>query len=111
MFAAQGVIAYLFWIIAIIAFVVEVWALVDALRTRPDAFEAASKMTKQIWLLILAIANVVGLAGAAGFLPIYTMLPVIAFIAAAVYMADVRPAVRQFRGRGNNQRMGPYGPW
>lgn len=111
-FAAQGVVAYFFWIIAIIAFVVEVWALVHAVRTQGPAFEAASKQTKQIWLIILGIANVIGLAGAVNFLPVYSMLPVAAFIAAAIYLADVRPAVAQYnRKRGGGQHMGPYGPW
>ena len=107
----QSTLFYFFWLIAIIAFVVEAWALFDALRTQPKAFEAASKMTKTIWLIILGVANVIGLAGAAGFLTIFTMLPVIAFIAAAVYLADVRPAVAPFRkGRGSSSN-GPYGPW
>jgi Protein of unknown function (DUF2516) len=108
----QGVILYFFWVIAIIAFVVEVWALVDAVRTQGPAFEAAGKLAKRIWLIILGIANVVGLAGAANFLPVYSMLPVIAFIAAAIYLADVRPAVAPYRKRGGRgQHMGPYGPW
>lgn len=110
-FAAQGVVAYFFWVIAIIAFVVEVWALVDALRTQKPAFEAASKQTKQIWMIILGIANVIGLAGAVNFLPVYSMLPVAAFIAAAIYLADVRPAVAPYKKRGGGQHMGPYGPW
>jgi hypothetical protein len=38
------------------------------------------------------------------------MLPVIGFIAAAVYLADVRPAVRQYGGGGSSSS-GPYGPW
>ncbi len=42
------------------------------------------------------------------------ILPVAAFIGAAIYLADVRPAVAPFKkrngGRGG-QRQGPYGPW
>lgn len=111
MLAVQGALFYFFWLIAIICFVVEVWALVDALRTSASAFEVTSKQTKKIWLLILGIANVVGLAGAVGFLTIFTILPIAAFIAAAIYLADVRPAVRPYRRRGGGQNMGPYGPW
>ncbi|MQA98638.1 MAG: DUF2516 family protein, partial [Streptosporangiales bacterium] len=36
-------------------------------------------------------------------------LPIAAFIAAAIYMVDVRPKVRQLGGRGGAS--GPYGPW
>ena len=34
----------------------------------------------------------------------------IAFVAAAVYLVDVRPALRQVGGRGGGNS-GPYGPW
>jgi hypothetical protein len=111
--AVQGTLSYFFQLLAIIAFVVEVWALIDALRTTAPAYEAAGKQTKKLWLIILAIANVVGLGGAAAFLSILSMLPIIAFVAAAIYLADVRPAVKQYRGRsdGGSSKMGPYGPW
>lgn len=114
MFQVQSTLAYFFWLIAIIAFVFEVWALIDAVRTPAPAYEAAGKLSKQKWLIILGIANVVGLGGAANFLTILSMLPIIAFIAAAIYLADVRPAVKQFRNRrdgGGSSNMGPYGPW
>jgi len=35
-------------------------------------------------------------------------LSVIAFVAAAVYLSDVRPKVKEFR---QNTHAGPYGPW
>ena len=38
------------------------------------------------------------------------MFGLIGFIAAAVYLADVRPALRQVTGRGRRND-GPYGPW
>jgi len=39
-------------------------------------------------------------------------LSVAAFVAAAIYLVDVRPKVREFRRGGNSSsRMGPYGPW
>jgi uncharacterized membrane protein len=111
----QGGLAYLFWLIAIVAFVVEVFALIDAIRVPADAYTSASKQTKKLWLLILGIANVVGLAGAANILTILSILPIVAFIVAAIYLADVRPAVATYRGkggsRGGGSNMGPYGPW
>jgi hypothetical protein len=111
--AVQGTLSYFFWLIAIIVFVFEVWALVDALRTPASAYAAAGKQTKKIWLIILGIANVVGLGGAANFLTILSILPIVAFIAAAVYLADVRPAVKEYRnrGQGGSSNTGPYGPW
>ena len=111
----QGGLGYFFWLIAIVAFVVEVFALVDAIRVPAQAYTAASKQSKKLWLLLLGIANVVGLGGAAAFLTILSILPIVAFIVAAIYLADVRPAVATYRGkggsRGGGSNMGPYGPW
>ncbi|HNV15916.1 MAG TPA: DUF2516 family protein, partial [Dermatophilaceae bacterium] len=48
---------------------------------------------------------------AVGFVSnVLSMFGVIAFVAAAVYLADVRPALKQVSGRGGG-RLGPYGPW
>ena len=83
----------------------EVFALLDALRHRPDAFVAAGKRTKNFWLLVLGVATAVGFVS-----NVLSMFGVIAFVAAAVYLADVRPALKQVSGRGGG-RQGPYGPW
>jgi hypothetical protein len=34
-----------------------------------------------------------------------------AVVASAVYLVDVRPAVKQYRGRRPGTSEGPYGPW
>jgi hypothetical protein len=68
---------------------VKIWAFVDALVRRPDAFEAAGKMTKQAWLLIL------GLTAAAAILfpsPL-GLLSIVGTVAAFVYILDARPAL------------------
>jgi Protein of unknown function (DUF2516) len=106
---AQGVVYYLFWAVAVVAFVVEVWAFVDAVRRPAAAYTAAGKLTKKLWLVILGVALLFGLAGAVALISIIQLLPIIAFIAAAVYLADVRPAVSQY-GRGGSSS-GPYGGW
>ena len=66
-----------------------VWALVDCLRTRADAFPAAGKRTKNVWLLLTGIASVVGFIFM--FSP-FNIFMVAAVVAAAVYHADVKPA-------------------
>lgn len=102
-----------FWILLLAAFVVEIWALVDALMHQDSAYRAAGKQSKLIWMLILGVAVVIGLGGAAGRLSIFSILPIAAFIAAAIYLVDVRPKVREFKGRssGGGSSSGPYGPW
>lgn len=84
----------------------QVFAFVDALRHRPDAYVAAGKRTKKFWLAVTGVALAVGIAV---FHPL-NFLNVIAVVAAAVYLADVRPALREVTGRGGTSR-GPYGGW
>jgi hypothetical protein len=110
-----GAYTPLYWffeLLAIGAFVVEVWAFVDALRRPTPAFVAAGKQTKPLWLIITGVAAVIGL-----YTCTYSTGPaavgifsIAAFVAAAIYLTDVRPKVREFRGGGTSSN-GPYGPW
>ncbi|MFF5260169.1 DUF2516 family protein [Actinomadura viridis] len=105
-------LSYFFWFLAIVAFVFEVVALVDVLRVPESAFPAADKQSKKLWLILLVVANVVGLGGAANFLPLLSFLPIAAFIVAAIYLADVKPAVKPYKKKGQGgSGSGPYGPW
>jgi Protein of unknown function (DUF2516) len=100
-----------FTVLSIVAFLFEAWAFVDALRRPAGAFTAVGKQSKPIWLIILGVAMVVGL-GYAFYVrgaSVTSILPVAAFVAAAVYMADVHPKVKEFKT--GSSRSGPYGPW
>ena len=113
-----GPLNYFFVALAIVAFVIEAWAFVDAIIRPKSAFAAAAAMgdnaaqrlTKQWWLIILGVAFVVGL-GSAAYTNVTSFLPILAFVAAAVYLAGVRPKVREYSARGNRSSSGPYGPW
>ncbi|HEX9039647.1 MAG TPA: DUF2516 family protein [Trebonia sp.] len=113
-----GPLNYFFVALAIVAFGVEAWALVDALIRPKAAFAAAAAMgdnaaqrlTKQWWLIILGVAFVLGLYSAA-YGGVTGFLSVLAFVAAAVYLAGVRPKVREYTRRGSRSSSGPYGPW
>lgn len=110
-FGAYTPLRDFFLILGLAAFVVEAWAFIDAVRRPAQAFVAVGKQTKQLWLIILGVAAVVGLAGAVYGLGPTSILPVAAFVAAAIYLADVRPKVKDFRGGGDRTHSGPYGPW
>jgi hypothetical protein len=104
---AYGPLNYFFVALAVAAFVVEAWAFGDAILRPAQAFTAAGKRTKPIWLIILGVAFVLGLYSAL-YGGVTGLLSVIAFVAAAIYLADVRPKVKDFKkGRSS----GPYGPW
>jgi hypothetical protein len=105
---AYGPLNFFFLALAVVAFGVEAWAFIDAITRPAHAYLAAGKLTKTKWLLILGVAFVLGLysaayGGAIGFLSL------IAFVAAGVYLSDVRPKVKEFRKSGTHS--GPYGPW
>jgi Protein of unknown function (DUF2516) len=76
--------------------VLAVWALVDCATRRAEAFPAASKQTKQIWLVILGLAVVVEL-----FFGVVSLLGLPAVAATIVYLVDVRPKVREI-GNGSS---------
>jgi Protein of unknown function (DUF2516) len=111
-FNAFTPLIWLYWILAIAAFVVEAWAFIDAVRRPTAAFPAAGKQTKPLWLIITGVAVAIGLYGVVfgGGLSVINILPLAAFIAAAIYLTDVRPKVREM-GTGGSSRQGPYGPW
>lgn len=113
--SALSVLGYFFLAVAIFAAVVEVWALVDALTRPAPAFAAVGKQSKPLWLVINGVATVVGIGYAlyVGSVAVLSFLPVAAFVAAAVYLTDVRPKIKGFKsgGGGSNTHMGPYGPW
>ncbi len=78
------------------ALALTLWAFVDALIRPANGFVAMGKLTKPAWVGITALAAVL----------VYLMGPMTLFglpavIAAVVYLADVRPAVRGLR-RGNS---------
>ena len=115
MFGNAGTLTPLYWffeVLSLAAFVMEAWAFADALRRPAGAFLAAGKQTKPLWLIILGVATAVGLGYSVGIggLSVIGILPIAAFVAAAIYLTDVRPKVKDF-GAGGSSRQGPYGPW
>ena len=82
-------------VLGVTAFAVEVFALVHAVRQRPDAFTATGKQSKTFWVAALAIATLMGVAAVGGV----GLLAIIGIVVAGVYLADVRPAIDEILGR------------
>ncbi len=83
--------------LGLLALALQGFALLDAVRQRADAFPATSNQTKTIWLAILGVAVAIGIVSVFGPLNIFNLLAV---VAAGVYLARVRPAIRSITGRG-----------
>ena len=72
--------------------VTTVYAFVHAAMQRPDAYTAAEKLTKPVWLVILGVGVLLGFgAGITG--------AAIAAVAAGVYLVDVRPKILEIQGK------------
>jgi len=85
---AGAVLNVVFW--AVLAGTV--YAFVHAAIQRPDAYTAAGKLTKPVWLGILGVAALLSWV-----LDVTGM--VIAAVAAGVYLVDVRPKLLEVQGK------------
>ncbi|OBA75307.1 hypothetical protein A5641_25070 [Mycobacterium sp. 1554424.7] len=73
-----------------------VYAFVHAALQRTDAYTAADKLTKPVWLVILGLA--VALSSILSF--VFGVLGMaIAACAAGVYLVDVRPKLLEIQGK------------
>jgi hypothetical protein len=102
-----------FFILALVALGLELWAVADCARHKANAFEATGKRTKAFWLALTggaALVGVISLFASGGIFGTLGLFGLAAVVAASVYLADVRPAVKD-AGRGGSRNMGPYGPW
>jgi 4-amino-4-deoxy-L-arabinose transferase-like glycosyltransferase len=76
--------------------VVAVYAFVHAALQRSDAYTAAEKLTKPVWLILLGVA----VAMTSILYPVFGVLGmVIASCAAGVYLVDVRPKLLEIQGK------------
>jgi hypothetical protein len=85
-------VGYVLAFLQIAVLLTTVYAFVHAALQRPDAYTAAEKLTKPVWLVILAVgvllALVLGITGVA-----------ISAVAAGVYLVDVRPKILEIQGK------------
>lgn len=81
----------LFWGLLLL----RVWAVVDCATRKLSAFTAVEKLTKPAWLAMLVFGAFFGSVLAPD--PVGP-ISLISAVVAAVYLADVRPAVREISG-------------
>jgi hypothetical protein len=85
-------VGYVLAFLQIAVLLTTVYAFVHAALQRPDAYTAAEKLTKPVWLVILGVgvllALVLGITGVA-----------ISAVAAGVYLVDVKPKILEIQGK------------
>jgi hypothetical protein len=83
-------------VLQIAVFATAVYAFIHAAMQRTDAYTAANKLTKPVWLVILALA--VALTSVLSF--VFGVLGMaIAACGAGVYLVDVRPKLLEIQGK------------
>jgi hypothetical protein len=97
------VISYLNLALYIFALVIEVVAFAHCLVQRPDAFPAINTLPKGAWLALTGGSVLVTLIFLASSGNVTGMLGLITITVAAVYLLDVRPALRD--------AVDGHGPW
>jgi len=81
-------------VLQIIVFATTVYAFVHAAMQRRDAYTAADKLTKPVWLVILGVCGLLALV-------LQVMGMAIAACAAGVYLVDVRPRLLEVQGKSH----------
>jgi hypothetical protein len=89
----QGLAGLILSVVHYGVLIMALYALVHAALQRPDAYTAAEKLTKPVWLIILVAALVFGFALGPGF------GSAIAAVGAGIYLADVRPKLLEIQGK------------
>jgi hypothetical protein len=84
---------YVLFFLQIAVLATTVYAFVHAAMQRPDAYPAADKLTKPVWLVILGVAALLALVLGA------VLGSAIAAVAAGVYLVDVRPKLLEVQGK------------
>jgi len=105
--------AFVFLTLALVIFGVCLWAFVDVLRRPAAAFPWASKRSRGFWLAITAAATAISFVTIPAPIGVSFLDPIFGFaaaVAAGIYLADVRPAVRGYHapGRGSSGRGGGW---
>jgi hypothetical protein len=83
------------------------FAFFDVLRRKASLFPHVGKLTKPVWLGILGAAFLIAVVTL--FSPL-GLLNIAGVVAAGVYLADLRPKLKQVGG-GSGSSYGPYGPY
>ena len=85
-------------IIWIVFAVLKIWAFVDCLRQRADAFPAVNRQTKTLWLILTGIAALVGVGALTGVASALGLFGLAAVVVSLVYLFDVRQRVIDITG-------------
>lgn len=102
--------------LAYAAFALAVYALVDVLRRRPEAFVSAGKQSKTLWVAIVSVATAITFIVlpqpiGIGFLSVFHFVSLAAIAAVIIYIVGVKPALGPHRKGGGSRPPRNTGGW
>ncbi|MEO6794587.1 MAG: DUF2516 family protein [Mycobacterium sp.] len=89
---AANLVGIVLGVLQIVVLATSAYAFVNAAMQRSDAYPAADKLTKPVWLGILGVCGLLALV-------LQVMGMAIAACAAGVYLVDVRPRLLEVQGK------------
>jgi Protein of unknown function (DUF2516) len=93
----QHLAGYVLLLLAVVVLGATVYAFVHAAIQRPDAYTAAGKLTKPVWLLIIGGAGAFALLTSLTGVSVFAVA--IAAVATGIYLVDVRPKILEIQGK------------
>ena len=93
----QNLAGYVLLLLAIVVLAFTLYAFVHAAMQRPDAYTAAGKLTKPVWLLIIGGAGAFALLTSLTGVSVFAIA--IAAVATGIYLVDVRPKILEIQGK------------
>jgi Protein of unknown function (DUF2516) len=96
----QHLAGYVLLLLAVVVLAATLYAFVHAALQRPDAYSAAGKLTKPVWLLIIGGAGAFALLTSLNLQPSVFAVS-IAAVATGIYLVDVRPKILEIQGKSH----------
>ena len=93
----QNLAGYVLLLLAVVVLVATLYAFVHAAMQRTDAYTAAGKLTKPVWLLIIGGAGAFALLTSLTGVSVFAVA--IAAVATGIYLVDVRPKILEIQGK------------
>lgn len=82
------------WVLWALFGVLKVWAFVDCLTRRPDAFPAVGRRSKVLWVILTGVAALTGLLASMTL----GLIGIAGVVIALVYLFDVRTKIIAITG-------------
>jgi len=99
--------SFVLLVLGVGSFALTGFAAFDALRRKSSLFPHVGRLTKPVWLGILVAAFLISIVTLSSTSTL-GILNVVGVVAAGVYLAEIRPKLREIDGGG---RSGPYGSY